>query len=212
MYTLYGKTGSGSAAIEAALLIARQPFRHRRNGVVGAERCLCGTARGQSARTDPDAGARRRHRAVRKRRNPDPSRHRPSRQQAAAARSVRARTGGAWARLHRRQLLRGDQHHRLPGALVRRGRRRRSGEGAHPRGHAGAAASSLGNVCRRLHRYALPWRQRLERARSSRRRRQQMVGGSPASGASPTGFPRNAAADRVHPDVAPVFARHWPPR
>ena len=26
MYTLYGKTGSGSAAVEAALLIARQPF------------------------------------------------------------------------------------------------------------------------------------------------------------------------------------------
>src|SRR5512133_3294170 len=26
MYTLYGKTGSGSASVEAALLIARQPF------------------------------------------------------------------------------------------------------------------------------------------------------------------------------------------
>jgi len=26
MYTLYGKTGSGSACVEAALLIARQPF------------------------------------------------------------------------------------------------------------------------------------------------------------------------------------------
>lgn len=27
MYTLYGKTGSGSAAIEAALVVAREPFR-----------------------------------------------------------------------------------------------------------------------------------------------------------------------------------------
>ena len=27
MYTLYGKTGSGSAAIEAALTLTRQPFR-----------------------------------------------------------------------------------------------------------------------------------------------------------------------------------------
>ena len=27
MYTLYGKTGSGSAAVEAALVVAREPFR-----------------------------------------------------------------------------------------------------------------------------------------------------------------------------------------
>ena len=27
MYTLYGKQGSGSAAVEAALVVAREPFR-----------------------------------------------------------------------------------------------------------------------------------------------------------------------------------------
>ena len=27
MYTLYGKAGSGSAAVEAALVITREPFR-----------------------------------------------------------------------------------------------------------------------------------------------------------------------------------------
>jgi hypothetical protein len=33
MYTLYGKKGSGSATIEAALTMAGAPYR--RNGVVG---------------------------------------------------------------------------------------------------------------------------------------------------------------------------------
>ena len=59
---------------------------------------------------------------------------------------------------------------------------------------------------------ALPWRQRLERARSSRRRRQQMVGGSPAPGGSPTGFHETLQRIESVPDVAPIFARHWPPR
>ena len=120
MYTLYGKAGSGSAAVEAALVVARAAVSHRRNGVVGAERRVCRSARGQSARADSDARARRRQRAVRKRRDPDPSRHRASRQQAAAGRDVRARAGGSRARVHRRQLLLGDQHHRLSRALVRR--------------------------------------------------------------------------------------------
>ena len=57
-----------------------------------------------------------------------------------------------------------------------------AGEGAHPRGHARAAASALGTVRRRLQRRARTLAAtRLERARSSRRRRQQMVGGAQAS-------------------------------
>ena len=91
MYTLYGKKGSGSASVQAALEIIGAPYRIVETASWDVNDGLRRAARGKSAGTDSHARAARRQRALRKRGDPHPSRRRASRgPAAAAARSARA--------------------------------------------------------------------------------------------------------------------------
>ena len=161
---------------------------------MGHQRGVRGAAEIESAGPDPDARAARRQRALRKRGDPPPSRRRAPGKRAPAARRLGAGAGDPRARVHRGQLLRRHQRHRFPRALVQGCRR--GDAGAHPRRHARAAAPVLGNVCRSLSGAAILGRRGDRRARSSRRRRVEMVGrpAAPAKGAA--GVPRNAVAHR----------------
>ena len=211
MYTLYGKKGSGSASTQAALEIIGAPYRIVETaswdtndafaellkvnplGQIPTLVLADGSVLSESAAILIHLGGA----------HPD---SRP-----AAARRLRPRAGDPRPRVHRGQLLRGDQHHRLSGALVRRRRRRRRREGAHPRRHARAAAPALGDVRRSLSGAPVSRRQRNSArsissppsCRSGRGRASICKKARPA-------FYATLLRIEAHPKVAPVFAQHWP--